>query len=210
MMYLCGPLPGVGHHVAVRGGRRQGAIATVAAVVLLGLCALMTRALLEPGQDGAARANVYALTVGVLSFVASIVSIGIAWRALKPAPQLREVARDLRDAIRRDRERFMALAIGAPFTIEPAQVRFADPEAGAFPAQAEALLVNWQDVDGGEAGSVDDVADFYRRQATGRLVVLGAPGAGKTVLLTRLVLDLARNLRPPTPRSEASRANSCR
>lgn len=40
------------------------------------------------------------------------------------------------------------------------------------------------------AGALDDVVDAYERIASGRLVVLGAPGAGKTVVLTRLVLDL--------------------
>jgi hypothetical protein len=48
------------------------------------------------------------------------------------------------------------------------------------------------------------LADVLERMPTGRLVVLGEPGAGKTILMVRLVLDLlARrasdgpNLRPP-------------
>ncbi len=53
-----------------------------------------------PGQDGAARANVLALPVGVLSRVASVVSGWFAWRALQPAPQLRDAARELRDTVR--------------------------------------------------------------------------------------------------------------
>lgn len=43
----------------------------VAAVVLLAVCVLLTRSLWGPEQDGAARANVLALPVGVLSLVAS-------------------------------------------------------------------------------------------------------------------------------------------
>ena len=111
------------------------------------------------------RANVLALPVGVLSFAASVVSGWFAWRALKPAQQLRELVRDRRDAVRRDRERFMTQALGAPFTIEPARLTFNDPATGALPAQAESRLLNWQDADGAEAGSLDGVADFYRRRA---------------------------------------------
>jgi hypothetical protein len=172
--------------------------AAVAAVLLLAVCILLTRSLWAPGQDGAARANVLALPVGVLSLAASMVSGWFAWKALQPAPQLRDAARELRNAVRRDRERFMAQAMGARYTVDPARLTFGDPAAGALPTAAEALLLKWQDVDGGDAGSLDDVADVYRQEPTGRLVVLGAPGAGKTVLLTRLVLDLLDGLTIPT------------
>src|SRR5579862_248080 len=40
------------------------------------------------------------------------------------------------------------------------------------------------------AGAGDDIADVLTRIPTRRLVVLGEPGAGKTMLLVRLVLDL--------------------
>lgn len=40
------------------------------------------------------------------------------------------------------------------------------------------------------AGALDDVVDTYERTPSRRLVVLGAPGSGKTVLLTQLVLGL--------------------
>lgn len=40
------------------------------------------------------------------------------------------------------------------------------------------------------AGDLDDMVDTYARTPSRRLVVLGAPGSGKTVLLTQLVLDL--------------------
>lgn len=40
------------------------------------------------------------------------------------------------------------------------------------------------------AGELDGVVDTYERIPSRRLVILGAPGAGKTVVLTRLVLDL--------------------
>jgi len=53
------------------------------------------------------------------------------------------------------------------------------PPSGAWAAGSHAL--------GGEGG---DLVRLLRRVPTGRLVVLGAPGAGKTMLMIRLVLDL--------------------
>ena len=40
------------------------------------------------------------------------------------------------------------------------------------------------------AGEGGELADVLARVPTGRLVVLGEPGAGKTMLMVRLVLDL--------------------
>ena len=42
----------------------------------------------------------------------------------------------------------------------------------------------------GLAGEGGELADVLARVPTGRLVVLGEPGAGKTMLMVRLVLDL--------------------
>ena len=140
------------------GNRSRGLLTAAAAVVLLAVCVLLTRSLWAPGQDGAARANVLALPVGVLSLVASMVSGWFAWRALQPAPQPRDAARELRDAVRSDRERFLSQALGMRYTVALARLTFADPEPGSLPAQAESLLLNWQDVDGAGAGSLDDVA----------------------------------------------------
>ncbi|WP_084792239.1 NACHT domain-containing protein [Actinopolyspora mortivallis] len=36
--------------------------------------------------------------------------------------------------------------------------------------------------------------DYYNRDASGRLVILGRPGVGKTVLAVRLAVDLLRNI----------------
>jgi predicted NACHT family NTPase len=44
----------------------------------------------------------------------------------------------------------------------------------------------------GVAGSGDQLSDVLERVPTGRLVVLGEPGAGKTVLMMRLVLQLLK------------------
>lgn len=63
---------------------------------------------------------------------------------------------------------------------EPADVSFAQP------AQ------KYGRTDGGDRhGTLSEVAGYYRSLTRGRLVVLGEPGAGKTVLAIHLVLDLA-------------------
>jgi hypothetical protein len=44
-------------------------------------------------------------------------------------------------------------------------------------------------VAGDAAGVLADVGSYFRRQETGRMVVLGEAGAGKTVLAVRFLLD---------------------
>jgi len=49
------------------------------------------------------------------------------------------------------------------------------------------------------AGSGRELPEVLKRIPTGRLVVLGEPGAGKTILMIRLVLDLLSNRKPDSP-----------
>jgi hypothetical protein len=49
------------------------------------------------------------------------------------------------------------------------------------------------------AGGLDQVADVYRRIPSGRLVVLGKAGSGKTILSMRFVLDLLETRTPGEP-----------
>lgn len=49
------------------------------------------------------------------------------------------------------------------------------------------------------AGAGSELPDVLARVPTSRLVVLGEPGAGKTMLMVRLVLDLLRRRRPGGP-----------
>jgi transcriptional regulator with XRE-family HTH domain len=48
-------------------------------------------------------------------------------------------------------------------------------------------------------GELTEIADFYRRIPSGRLVVLGRAGSGKTVLTLRFVLDFLRTRRSAEP-----------
>ncbi len=49
------------------------------------------------------------------------------------------------------------------------------------------------------AGDGNDFGDILDRVPTGRLVVLGHKGAGKTILLMRLILDLITRRKPGDP-----------
>lgn len=51
----------------------------------------------------------------------------------------------------------------------------------------------------GLAGSGDELPDVLDRVPTGRLVMLGEPGAGKTVLMMRLVVQLLKRRQPGDP-----------
>jgi hypothetical protein len=169
---------------------RQGVLA-VAAVVSAAVGLVLLTLWLWQQPQGADQANVLALPVGVISLLAAA---GLGWKALRPRPTSPEVAGRLMKEVVAERQRFIDQAFGVHWTTTAANVTFANPDAGSLPAAMEQLLVNWQDLDGGRAGSIDDVSNFYRRETNGRLVVLGAPGSGKSVLLSQLVRDLAKGL----------------
>ena len=179
----------------VWGGRGRSWVAITAATTLFAMCAIVTQSMWEPHQDGAERATVLTLPVGLLGLILSVVA---TWRAWRPVQNVRGAARQLVGAVCRDRQRFLDQALGVRYTTQPATVRFADPESNGFSTAAQSLLIKWQDLDGRLVGSLDDLAEVYAQQDHGRLVVLGDPGSGKTVLLSRLVLDLAAQIEVPT------------
>ncbi|WP_216372992.1 NACHT domain-containing protein [Streptomyces tailanensis] len=96
----------------------------------------------------------------------------------------------------------LAQAVGAQWRREEERRRVHDP----FPLPVrwhlapEALMDHWANICRGPAGVIssplaltgqlDRVVDIYQRIPSGRLVVLGRAGSGKTVLTLRFVLDL--------------------
>jgi hypothetical protein len=173
-------------------GVRRGVFAAAALASAAMALVLLTKPLWQPNQSGADRANVLALPVDVVGVLLTAVSLWFAWKAVRvsfsPSPQ--EIASRLMKRVLAELQRFIDQALGVHWKSAPADVAFTNLNGGNLPTAMEQLLVNWQDLDGGRAGSIEDVSDFYRRETNGRLVVLGAPGSGKTVLLSHLVRDL--------------------
>jgi hypothetical protein len=162
---------------------------------LLVATAAMTVGLLR-AKSGANTANVLALPV-------AIASLAVAARGLWPSPPLSRAARELANQVAQERGDARQQALGMSGDFRPADMAFRSPRA-----QDEPELVRWRSDGGPEHGTLGDVAGFYRALKRGRMVVLGEPGAGKTVLATQLVIDLIGQLpdgelrpgaQPPVP-----------
>jgi hypothetical protein len=112
---------------------------------------------------------------------------------------LHELAR----SVRRELRAFLDQALGVVHNGRPASVPLSVPGSGELPEPIESVLLRWQVVDGRRVGTLDTIARFVRDLEPMRLVVLGGPGAGKTVLLSQLAIDLiARDpirMREPVP-----------
>ncbi len=133
--------------------------------------------MLALGSNGATIAGVLGFPVAVAALFVALIEFrarSVSNDRLRAIAQ--QLARDVRDLEADVLARLMADS-GDP---KPADVSFAQP-----------TLTYWR-VDGGDQqGTLSEAAGYYRSLNRGRLVMLGEPGAGKTVLAIQLVLDLA-------------------
>jgi NACHT domain len=92
-----------------------------------------------------------------------------------------------------------------PIAWRPADLDLVEPwdnlasTARGWPAAPQVDPARWAASPAELAGVDNDLADRLGRIPTGRLIVLGEPGAGKTMLLVRLVLDLLAKRAPGDP-----------
>jgi hypothetical protein len=150
--------------------------------------------------------------LAIFTVLGSIVTIRTLVASREPSPpiDLKAMADELADAVRSN------------WLFETARWKIQDPyplPVGWVPA-SQNLLASWTEIArlaegwptdswpaaetwsrglGGLAGSDDDLAEVVNRVPTGRLVVLGKPGAGKTILLIRTVLRLIDGRDPGQP-----------
>jgi nucleoside phosphorylase len=125
----------------------------------------------------------------------SVAAIGLAVIALalsrspRPSQDLAAYKTDLRNAVRQQwqaeelrRRLHDPMPIPVRWRIVPSALGVQDHWANVTLGQGQSEIIM--------AGTIADAAEAFLRLPSGRLVVIGPPGAGKTTLVTRLLLDL--------------------
>jgi hypothetical protein len=119
------------------------------------------------------------------------------------AARLDRAAADLATAVQRTwmkeaAHRGLTSPLPIAVRLRPADPRItAHPSQWAGPSQAVAVGDAPEDVAQVLTGTAGDIADLYNRVTTGRLVIVGAPGGGKTGAAVLLLLALC-----DTPRTD--------
>lgn len=144
--------------------------------------------LLAEHTRGAEIANDIAVPISLLGLLAAVFGVSLRPRMVDHdtlVAAARSLAREV--ATRESSEQLKLLAeVGRG---RPADLNF---------AQAT-VEVSWRTDGGQQRGSLAQIAEFYGGLALQRLVVLGKPGSGKTVLIDQLLLDLIERLPDENP-----------
>jgi hypothetical protein len=154
----------------------------------------------------------------VLTVSLGLSTLWVTWATFRAAvgetgPGLPQIADELAAAVRRQWAREAAVRrLNDPYPLPVSWTAAADGLAAPWKSLAElassgagwpppASKRSWAAGPEELAGDGGDLADVLSRVPTGRLVVLGEPGSGKTMLMVRLVLDLlaARGPGDPVP-----------
>jgi hypothetical protein len=175
-------------HVSADGvtGHGLGRLVRQWRLICLGVGTAALTGILFRIRSGADLANILQLPLVIASFAATTLYRG---------PSLERASRDLIRKVREERQRFLGQVLDDDGNPRPADVAFhsARPDV-----PAERPLLRWRE-DGGEArGSLRDAIGYYQGLTLGRLVIVGEPGAGKSVLASQLVIDLIEQPRQVT------------
>jgi hypothetical protein len=157
--------------------------------LVLAITVVSTMALLIVGKRGVDIATVLALPVAVVGVVVA----AIALRQQDSTSRERDALQGLARAVHTERQRFIDQALGHSLATacptDPAETSFTDPSPGEPLATVlDSLPVHWHETDGDQTGTITTVASFFESIQNRRMVVLGEPGAGKTFLLSWLIL----------------------
>lgn len=143
----------------------------------VGTLVAATGGMLLLGFHGATIVNVLGLSVAVLGLLVTLVE---AQAKSSSGDRLRAAAQQLARDVRNQEADVLARLMADSGDPKPADLPFAQP-----------TLIYWRADGGDRRGTLSEVAGYHRSLERGRLVVLGEPGAGKTVLAIQLALDLA-------------------
>ena len=149
-------------------------------------------------------ASIISMSVTVVTLPISVVAIVVSVRQAQPATASLSPAARL-DAM----AEALAISVRAQWKAEEKVRRVHDP----FPLPVrwtnapEHLVDHWAKINGGPDrpepiildGHGDDIVDTFNRVPSGRLVVLGRAGAGKTILTSRFALTLLAHRSVPVP-----------
>lgn len=134
--------------------------------------------LLVGGTRGAEVANVLALPVGGVGILLSLASANAISQAVT-TEQVNAALADLRRRIAKEESQILQRLLADDGHPAPADLTFT--LRSGLPERTN----------GGKLqGTLDDIGAYYADLTLGRLAVIGAPGAGKTVLAIQLVLQL--------------------
>jgi hypothetical protein len=126
---------------------------------------------------------------GVLSLTATLLLAAGSWlvRSYDLSDEaLAAAARRLAVLVRREWAGALQGLLAGSGASEPADVGYVRSERAGL---AGGGLVRWRSDGGADAGSLADIAAYFSALDRGRLVVLGTPGSGKTVLAVYLLLE---------------------
>jgi hypothetical protein len=149
-------------------------------------------------------ASIVSMSVAVVTLPLSVFAIVVTLRQNQPTRAILTLAERLDQMAEA-----LAISVRSQWEAEEQIRRIHDP----FPLPArwmvapENLMDHWQNIRGDPErpdsvpldGHGDHIVDTFNRVPSGRLVVLGRAGAGKTVLTSRFVLTLLANRTLPVP-----------
>lgn len=160
---------------------KSAVLATVGFAAVTGSLIWLTWWLLDKGNDGAGIANVLALPLTAFGLIATVWGLNSRPRADDPEVLAAE-ARSALAKIITSESRALQRLLGDSGDTRAADIGFAQP------APAD---IHWRTDGGSTEGTSATIKDFLAGLERGRLVILGEPGSGKSVLALRLLLDLA-------------------
>ena len=150
----------------MRQARMRYLLIGLAAVAMLALAQWLRR--LSP--DALGRADQMA---SVLNLSVAVIGVAVAWRVARPAQ-----TEDRQDAVHAHLVRRTTALLEAEATIRDLHPPYLQP-------------TRWSD--GARSGSIGDLAGYVGELEVPQVVVLGAPGSGKSAMALRLALDLLRD-----------------